>query len=45
MSSFTELATKPDWCRLSYDNWIMDTDEGNNYVSGFHDKIINRVYP
>ena len=42
MYSFTEFATKPDW-RLN--NGITDSDQGNHYVSGLEDKIMNGVYP
>ena len=27
------------------DAWITDSDQGNNYVSGLEDKIMNGVYP
>ena len=43
MSTFTEFATKPDCCRSSLNNKIMDSDKGNNYVSGLDDRIINGV--
>ena len=44
MSSFTEFATKPDRCECSLDNRVTDSDQGNNYVSGLDDKIMNAVY-
>ena len=43
MSTFTEFATKPDCCRSSLNNKIMDSDKGNNYVSGLDDRIMNGV--
>ena len=42
MYSFTEFATKSDWC---LNNGITDSDQGNDYVSGLEDKIMNGVYP
>ena len=36
---------KPDWCGCSLNNRITDSDQGNNYVSGLDDKIMNGVYP
>ena len=45
MSSFTEFATKPDWCGCSLNNRITDSDQGNNCVSGLDGKIMEAVYP
>ena len=44
MSSFTEFATKPDWCGCSLNNKIRNSDHGNNYVSSLDDKIMNGVH-
>ena len=44
MSLFTEFAMKPDWCGCSLNTGITDSDQGNNYVNGLDDKIMNRVY-
>ena len=44
MSSFTEFATKVDWWGCSLNNRITDSDQGNNYVSGLDNKIMNGVY-
>ena len=41
MSSFTEFATKPDWFRDNHNNRIVGIDEGNNYVSGLDNKVMN----
>ena len=41
MSSFTGFAMKPDWCGCSLKNGITDNDQGNNYVSGLDNKIMN----
>ena len=43
MPSFTEFAMKPDWCRCSLSRGMTDSDQGNNYVSGFDNKIMNGV--
>ena len=45
MSSFTEFATKPDQCGCSLNNGITDSDQGNNYVNGLNEIIMNGVYP
>ena len=44
MSSFTELTMKQDCCGCSLKNWITDSDQGNNYVRGLDNKIMNGVY-
>ena len=36
---------KPDWCGCSLNNRITDSNQGNNYLSGLDDKIMNGVYP
>ena len=40
MSSFTEFARKPDSCGCSLKNGLVDSDQGNNYVSGLNDKAM-----
>ena len=42
MPSFTEFATKPHWCGYNLNNGIMDSYQGNNYVSGLGDKKLKR---
>ena len=44
MSSFTEFATKPGWCRYSLNSRFTYSDHGNNYVSCLDNKIMNGVY-
>ena len=34
MASFTESATKPDWCGGILNNGNIDSDQGNDYVRG-----------
>ena len=34
MASFTEFATKPDWCGCILNNEKTDSDQGNNNVHG-----------
>ena len=43
MSSFTEFVMKTNWCRCSLKNMIMGNDQGNNYVSGLDNTIMNGV--
>ena len=45
MSSFTEFTSKSDWCERSLNNGIIESDEGDNYVSGWDDKLMKGVYP
>ena len=45
MSSFTDFATKLVWCGCSLNNGIAGIDQGNNYVSGLDDKIVNGAHP
>ena len=44
MSLFTEFAMKPDWYGCSLNIGITDSDQGNNYVNGLDDKIMNIEY-
>ena len=44
MSSFTEFATKLNWCECSLNNGIMGSNHRDNYVSGWDKKIMNSVY-
>ena len=44
MSSITKFATESDWCKRSLNNGITESDERDNYVSGWDDKIMNGVY-
>ena len=32
MSSFTEFATKLDWCKCSLNNGIMESDQGDKWL-------------
>ena len=45
MSSFTDFATKLVWCGCSLNNGIAGIDQGNNYVRGLDDKIVNGAHP
>ena len=45
MFSFTEFAMKLDWCDCSLNNGIMQNGEGDNYVSVYDNKIMNRIHP
>ena len=40
MSSFPEFAMKSDQCECSFNNGIMESDEGENHVSDWDDKIM-----
>ena len=44
MSLFIEFATTLDWCGYSLNNRIMNRDQGNNFVSGLENKLMNGVY-
>ena len=40
MSSFPEFAMKSDQCECSFNNAIMESDEGENHVSDWDDRIM-----
>ena len=41
MSPFTEFSKKSDWCKCSLNNKIKESDEGDNYLSGWDDNTMN----